>query len=324
MKLKRRILFMLVLVLGLALVVVSCRGRARRPLSRLTLSTSLLDFGQTITEQQFCVTKGDMIDTVDTVWEISSEIPFWADVDPTSGTLTPYSDTNYVRVRVNRLGVGPGRTTAELVFSTSSATGLVPEDTVVLSVEKSCDLLGDDFNEGNASGWNAGGLVRTQKDGGYVRLKPNSPVVPGRLVRPMTNLTVPCVITARFRHALQEATNNRYGILLEDSRPENALYFAVNVDENTNYSFHQFKNSNWKTHRTGKTNLISTRAGDWNILRLELYEADQRMYARGFAGTASLPLFDDVELGSDLEFTKAGIRSDEYTIDGDWYCGVQR
>lgn len=327
MKVKWQIPVMLLIVLGLILIALTCKDSKKTHMSYIELSAYLLDFGLTINEQQLSITEsGDIIDTVGTAWKIDTlGIPFWAEVNPKSGDLEPINSyTNTVRVRVDRFGIGPGITTAEVVFLASVTWADTSKDTLVLSVEKSCDLLGDDFNRGNAAGWDASGLAKTQNDEGYVTLDPNSAVEPGRLLRSLTDFVVPCIFTARFRHALQEANDNRYGIFLEDSIPENALYYAVNVDLNTNYSFHQFKNGAWKTHRTGKTNLISTQAGDWNILRLELYEADQKLYARGFAGTSTLPLFDNVELGTDLKFTKAGIRSDEYTIDVDWFCGTRR
>ncbi len=315
----------LIVAIALALIVIgfvftTCQ---KKPEGHIVLSVDSLDFGMTITEQNFRITLGDMpFDTLGVNWKITSPIPSWVDIDPASGFLsTVVSDTDFVRVRVNRYVLMSGKATAVLEFS-SERPGIRPlshDDTLKLSVEKTCGLLEDDFNQGNAAGWDAQKLTTSQDAQGYVTLKPDGGDE-GQLLRTVSTFPVPCNITARFRHSRQEVTRNQYGILLEDANGENTVYYAVKVDENTNYSFYK-RQIVWRTLRSGKTNLISTRPGDWNTLRLELYETNQKIYARGYAGNSTQPLFDNVELGTNLKFIKVGIQSDEYIIDVDWICG---
>jgi hypothetical protein len=107
---------------------------------------------------------------------------------------------------------------------------------------------------------------------------------------------------------------------LEGATTDDALYFAVTVDDDTNYTLQQSVGGDWTVLRAGFTALLSTEGGDWNLLRLEIYDDGGTMKTRGYAGTADTPLFEDIELDSSLNIMKMGIRSDEYTIHADWFC----
>jgi hypothetical protein len=306
--------------LGLLLLFVGCTKESNptvtTPEGHLTLAARTLDFSTSITEQTVNVSNtGDTSLT----WTITaSTIPYWAKVSPTSGTLASNAQTT-VTARVFRAAVGPGTTTADLFFDTDAN-----DDTLTLSVQRTCDLVGDDFNDGNASAWDATDLDKSQGDG-YVVLDPNSAGTAGRLLRSVSSI-VPCVISARLERTAQDAGFKQYGLFLEGSGVQSdALYFTVYVDNDTNYTLEQRIDGQWDPVplAEGLTSLISTDASKWNILRLELYQSGQNTLARGYADTTSTPLFEGIAIDPSLSFIKMGIRSEEYTIHADWFCAAR-
>jgi hypothetical protein len=194
----------------------------------------------------------------------------------------------------------------------------------MLSVARTCNLLGDNFNSGSAAAWTATAVNVSQHEDGYVVLGPTSAVEAARLMQNVAPNT-PCVVSARLRRSTQTATYPQYGILLEGATIGDALYFTIFVDDTMNFTLEQHVagGGDWEVLQYGLTSLFSTVVGDWNILRLELYEATGKTYARGYAGTSTTPLFTGVELDASLSFVKMGIRSEEYTIHADWFCATQ-
>ncbi len=320
MKLWKRLPLVLLLGMGIMVFGIGCAGDDEEeppppPEGQLALVAHTLNFGETITEQQLTISNaGDASLT----WSISgASIPYWVTANPTGGTLTADGQTQ-ITIRVHRVGVGPGTTTAVLMFLTD-----YNDDSLTVTVGRTCDLLGDDFNSGSAAGWTATALDVSQNDDGYVVLGPNSAIEAGRLMQNVAPI-MPCVISARLRRSTQTATYKQYGLLLQGATTGNALYFTVYVDNDTNYTVEQSVGGNWEVLHAGLTSLISTNMGDWNILRLELYEQNQTTYARGYAGTADQFLFEDVELSSAITFAKMGIRSEEYTVHADWFCSARQ
>jgi len=321
MNLWQRLPLILLLGIGMLCLGIGCGDDDAEeppppPEGHLTLATHTLDFGLTVTEQQV-----NIRNTGDTslTWSITTaSIPDWAKVTPTSGTLAADAQTT-ITAGVYRVAVGPGTTTARLFFDTNAN-----DDSLSLSVQHNCDVLGDDFNSGNATGWDATDLDRSQGDG-FVVLDPNSLDYAGRLTKTVSSI-VPCVISARLERTSQTVGYKQYGLLLEGSTPNDALYFAVYVDNDTNYTLEQRVGGQWDPVplAEGLTSLISTDANHWNILRLELYESGQKTYARAYADTASTALFPGVELDPSLSFVKMGIRSEEYTIHADWFCAARQ
>lgn len=321
MELWKRLPLVLILGLGIAFFGVGCGDDDEEepppppPEGHLTLGTHNLVFGETITEQQFPVSN-----TGDTTlaWNIdTTTIPYWAEVDPTDGNLAADGQTS-ITVGVYRVGVGPGTTTAVLMFLSDAN-----DDSLTVSLQRTCEILGDNFNEGNAEGWDATALLPSQGDG-YVVLDPNDPDYAGRLMQYETP-TTSCVISARLRHTAQTAFYRQYGILLEDAMANNALYYAVYVDNDTNCTLEQRVGGQpFEPLFVYNTGLISIQPEVWNILRLELYQENGTTYARGYAGVEDAPLFEGIELDENLDFAKMGIRSEEYTIHADWFCAKQQ
>ena len=277
----------------------------------LTLQIDTLDFGETTTEQLLTLSNtGD--DSL--TWSVAgASIPYWVEMTPTGGNLAESAQTQ-ITVRVDRTGINPGVTTAAILFLSDTNS-----DSLTVSVERSCSILGDNFNEGNAAGWDAIALDVSQHADGYVILDPNSAIEAGRLLQNV-NPTVPYVLSAKLRRIEQTVSYNQYGLLLEDSTIDDALYFAVKVDDDTNYTLEQSVAGNWEILQAGFTALLSAQNENWNILRLEIYEDSGTIYARGYAGTSDEPLFESVELDSSLSVMNMGLRSDEYTIHADWFC----
>ncbi|MBM3324039.1 MAG: hypothetical protein FJY66_00055 [Calditrichaeota bacterium] len=317
----KRLPLMLLVSLGLLFFGFGCADEDEEepppppPEGHLTLQTHTLDFGLTVNEQQVNISNtGDTSLT----WNITTaSIPYWAKANPTNGTLASDAQTPII-VRVFRAAVGPGTTTARLFFDTNAN-----DDSLTLSVQRTCDLLADDFNDGNAANWTATALTKSQGEG-YVVLSPSSAVEAARLMQ-MVASDPPCVISARLARITQTASYKQYGLLLEGSTTANALYFTVYVDNDTNYTLEQSVNDQWEVLHAGLTTLISTAVGEWNVLRLELYESGQKTYARAYADTVmSTPLFQDIELDPSLNFVKMGIRSEEYAIHADWFCAARQ
>ncbi|MFH1009708.1 MAG: hypothetical protein V1784_00560 [bacterium] len=315
----KRLPLILLVSLGLLFLTVGCASDEEEeppppPEGHLTLQTHTLDFGLTVNEQQVNISNtGDTSLT----WSITAvSIPYWAKATPTNGTLASDAQTP-LTVRVFRAVVGPGTTTARLFFDTNAN-----DDSLTLSVQRTCDLLGDAFNEGNAAGWTATALDKSQGEG-YVVLSPNSAIEAARLMQTVTPI-LPCVVSARLERITQTASYKQYGLLLEGSTTANALYFTVYADNDTNYTLEQSVNGQWETLHAGLTSLISTAVGAWNVLRLELYQSGQTTYARAYADTVSTPLFQGIELNSSLSFMKMGVRSEEYTIHADWFCAARQ
>jgi hypothetical protein len=311
----RRLLVVLLLGMGIIASVVGCDEEKEEELpppaeGHLSLNTHALDFGEFDNEKIFKVSN-----TGDTtlIWSISdTSRPYWADVNPTDGALAAGRETS-ITVRVCRASVGPGATTATLVLLSDAN-----EDSLTLSVQRTCDPLGDNFDEGAAGDWDATDLDRSQGEG-YVVLDPNAAGHPGRLLQTATP-TMPFGISARIRRTEQLTNDRKYGILLEGASPDNALCFAVYVDDDTNYTVEQCVDGNWEVLYASLTGLIYTDAGEWNILRLQLYEENQTTYVRCYAGTVDQSLFENVELDDALSFVKMGLLSEEYTIHADWFC----
>ena len=306
----------ILIAFGLLFLTVGCDNSTEEelppPEGHLTLEITTLDFSTTITEQQMTISNTG---NADLEWSISgTTIPYWADVTPTSGTLVADAQTQ-ITVRVERTGVSPGTTTATLIFLSNAN-----DDSLILSVERNCNILSDDFNEGGAADWNATAMdVSQNQDEGYVVLDPNSAIEAGRLLQNISP-NAPYTVSARIRRTVQTAEYKQYGLLLESPTTDDALYFTVTVDDDTNYTLEQSVGGDWTVLRAGFTALLSTEGGDWNLLRLEIYEAGGTMKARGYAGTADAPLFEDVELDAGFSVAKLGFRSEEYTIHADWFC----
>ncbi len=312
----KKLPLILLMALGLLFLAIGCDGDDEEepppPEGHLTLEATTLDFSTTITEQQITLSNtGDAT----LAWSISgASIPYWADVDPTSGNLVAEAQTQ-ITVRVERTGVSPGTTTSAIMFLSDAN-----DDSLTLTVERVCNILSDDFNEGSAAGWNATAMdVSQNEDDGYVVLDPNSAIEAGRLLQTITPI-VPYTVSARARRTVQTAEYKQYGLLLEGGTTHDALYFTVTADDDTNYTLEQSVGGDWTVLRAGITSLLSTEGGDWNLLRLEIYDDGGTMKARGYAGTADTPLFEDVELDAGLSVAKMGFRSEEYTIHADWYC----
>lgn len=310
----------LVLILGLAIAFfgVGCDSGDDEeipplPEGYLELETHNLDFGTSINEQQLTVSNtGDTSLT----WNVTN-IPFWIEVDPTSGSLAADGQTQ-VTIRVYRVGVGPGATSATLMFGTTNYN----DDSLTVSLERTCGLLGDDFNDGGAAGWNATAMDVSQHADGYVVLDPTSALEAARLMQNVAP-TMPCVISARLKRTELTTDYPQYGILVEGTTTEDAIYFTVFVDDTMNYTLEQsVTGGEWEILHYGLTGLLSTAVGEWNILRLELYQDAGITYARGYAGTATTPLFN-VALDESLNFVKMGVRSEDYTIHADWFCATQ-
>lgn len=320
MNLWRRLPLILLLGMGMLCLGIGCGEDDEEeppppPEGHLTLATHTLDFGLTVNEQQINISNtGDTSLT----WSITAaSIPYWAKVSPTNGTLASDAQTP-LTVRAFRTVVGPGTTTAALFFDTNAN-----DDSLTLSVQRTCDLLGDDFNSGNATGWTATALDKSQGDG-YVVLTSTSALEAARLTQGVTPI-YPFVISARLERINQTATYKQYGVVLEGSSPDNALYFTVYVDNDTNYTLEQrVGGGDWQTLSAGFTALLSTANNDWNILRLELYETGQQTFARAYADTATVPLFDGIQIDQSLSFAKMGIRTEEYTIHADWFCAARQ
>jgi len=320
MNLWQRLPLILLLGMGMLCLGIGCGDDNNpaepppAPVGHLTLATHTLDFALTVNEQQINISNtGDTSLT----WSITAvSVPYWAKATPISGTLASDAQTP-LTVRVFRAVVGPGTTTAKLFFDTNAN-----DDSLTLSIQRTCDLLGDDFNSGNAANWTATAVTKSQGDG-YVVLSPNSALEAGRLMQTVTPI-YPFVVSARLERITQTATYKQYGVLLEGSATTNALYFAVYADNDTNYTLDQCVNDQWQTLSAGFTALISTASSDWNILRLELYKTGQQTFARAYADTANTPLFEGIEIDQSLSFVKMGIRSDEYTIHADWFCSARQ
>jgi hypothetical protein len=311
----KKLPLILLMAFGLLFLTIGCDGDDEEepppPEGHLTLEVTTLDFGTGDIEKQMTLSNtGDAA----LAWSISdATIPYWADVDPTSGNLVAEAQTQ-ITVRVERTGVSPGETSAAIMFLSDAN-----DDSLTLSVERVCNILSDDFNVGGATDWTATELDVSQNNDGYVVLGPNSAVIAGRLLQTISP-TVPYTVSARVRRPVQTAVYKQYGLLLEGSSTEDALYFTVTVDDDTNYTLEQSVGGDWTVLRAGFTSLFSTEGGVWNLLRLEIYEDGVTTRARGYAGTADTPLFEDVELDAGLSVARMGFRSEEYTIHADWYC----
>ncbi len=284
----------------------------QRPLAgHLTLETDTLDFGETLTEQQLALSNTG---NAALIWSIN-DIPDWMDIDPASGTIGAGAQIQ-VTIGVQRLTVDPGALMDTLLFLSN-----FNDDSLVVLMQRVCNLLGDNFNEGAAADWDATALDVAQHNDGYVVLDPNSVVEAGQLMQTISP-TAPYTISARVRRTVQTADHKHYGLLLEGSTTDDALYFAVTVDDDTNYTIQQSVAGNWDTLSTGYSNSLSIAEEVWNTLRLDIYEDSGTLYARGYAGIDDTPLFENIELDSTLNFTKIGIRSDEYMIHADWFCAT--
>ena len=312
----KKLPLVLLMALGLLFLAIGCDSDDEEepppPAGHLTLEAASLDFSTTITEQQITLSNtGD----ADLTWNISDpSVPYWTDVDPTSGNLVADAQTQ-ITIRVERTGVSPGTTTATLMFLSDEN-----DDTLLVSVERNCNILSDDFNEGGAADWDATDMNVSQSNDGYVVLDPNDIETAGRLLQ-AASPAMPYTVSARIRRTNQTADIKQYGLFFEDIVNHDVLYFTVFTDADTNYTLEQYENNGeWEVLRAGFTDLLSTEGEVWNILRLEIYDDGGTIKARGYAGTEDLPLFDDVTIDQDLTFTKMGLRSEEYTIHADWFC----
>jgi hypothetical protein len=305
----------MLMVFGLLFLTIGCDSSNNEepppPEGHLTLEVTTLDFGTSITEQQIALSNtGD----ADLAWNISgTSVPYWVEITPTSGNLVPAASTQ-ITIRVERTGVSPGTTTAAVRFLSDANA-----DSLTLSVQRNCGVLSDDFNEGGAADWNATAMDKSQNASGYVVLDPNSALEAGRLLQNISPVE-PYTVSARIGRTVQTAEYKQYGLLLEGATTENALYFTVTVDNDTNYTLEQSVGGEWTVLRAGFTSLISTEGGEWNILRLEIYDDGGTIKARGYAGTEDTPLFTGVEIDQNLTVAKMGLRSEEYTIHADWFC----
>jgi hypothetical protein len=312
----KKLPLVLLMAFGLLFLTLGCDSSDEEepppPEGNLELGATSLDFSTGITEQQITLSNTG---NASLAWSINdASRPYWAEVTPTSGNLVADAQTQ-ITIRVERTGVSPGTTTAAVVFLSDAN-----DDSLTLSVQRNCNVLSDDFNEGNAAGWNATAMdVSQNEDEGYVVLDPNSAIEAGRLLQTITPI-VPYTVSARVRRTVQTAEFKQYGLLLEGGTTDNALYFTVTVDNDTNYTLEQSVGGVWTVLRAGLTSLLSTEGGDWNILRLEIYDDSGTMKARGYAGTVDTPLFEGVELDAGLSVAKMGFRSEEYTIHADWFC----
>ncbi|MBU1936569.1 hypothetical protein KKG05_04155 [bacterium] len=285
------------------------------PTGNLELGATSLDFGTGITEQQITLSNTG---NASLSWSINdASVPYWVVVTPDNGDLAAGVQTT-ITIRVERSGVSPGTSTATVLFESDA-----DDEELVLSVERTCNILSDDFNEGGAAAWNATAMDKSQnEDEGYVVLDPNSAIEAGRLLQTISP-TAPYTVSARVRRTVQTAEYKEYGILLEGASIYDALYFTVVVENSTaNYMLQQVQpvDSIWVVLSAGLTTLLSTDGGVWNLLRLEIYDDGGTTKARGYAGTEDTPLFTGVELNAGLNVTKLGLRSEEYTIHADWFC----
>ena len=160
----KKLPLILLMAFGLLFVINGCDSDDEEepppPAGHLTLEVHELDFGTTITEQQMTI---ENTGNADLAWNISgTTIPYWAEVTPTSGNLVPDAQTP-ITVRVERTGVSPGETTATIKFLTDEN-----DDSLTLSVERNCNILSDDFNEGGAADWDATAMDKSQNAEGYV------------------------------------------------------------------------------------------------------------------------------------------------------------
>ncbi len=283
------------------------------PAGNLELGATSLDFGTGITEQQMTLSNTG---NADLAWSINdASVPYWVEVTPENGDLAAGVQTT-ITIRVERSGVSPGTSTATVLFESDA-----DDEELVLSVERTCNILSDDFNEGNAADWDATAMDKSQnEDEGYVVLDPNSASDAGRLLQ-AASPSVPYTVSARIRRTVQTVDYKQYGLFFEDQINQDVLYFTIYADNDTNYTLEQYEGGgDWEVLRAGYTSLLSTEGGDWNILRLEIYDDGGTMKARGYAGTEDTPLFTGVEIDQNLTFTKMGLRSEEYTIHADWFC----
>jgi len=321
MNLWQRLPLILLLGMGMLCLGIGCGDDNNpaepppAPEGHLTLGNHLLDFGEGDNEKTVLITNdGDTSLT----WNISaSSIPYWATVNPFSGTLASSAQIRDT-VRVYRVGIGPGTTTATLTFLSSAN-----DDTLLLSVDHTCDLLGDNFNSGSAANWTATALTPSQGEG-YVVLVPTSTQEAGRLLQHRSPV-FPCVVSARFGRTGPDADLNQYGILLEGTDTQDALEFTIYADSDTmNYALEQHAVgwTDWERLAWGLTGLISTAPGQFSILRLELYQSGQIVYARGYAGIATEPLFEGVEIEQSLDFVKMGLRTEGPIVNADWFCAA--
>lgn len=282
------------------------------PEGHLTLGDTLLNFGETVNEM---LTRIRNTGDAELTWEITpNSIPYWINITPTDGVLQA-SSSKQLTVTVFRTAVDPGETTAALLFYTD-----YNDDSLTVSINRMCSVLGDDFNEGNAADWNVTAANLAQGDG-YILLDPNNPTEAACLMQNIPP-TIPSTISARFRRTAESVTFREYGILLEDDAAYNALYFTIYVDNDTNYVLEQLvRGVEIGTLYLGYTDLISTDPEIWNILRLELFQDGQVTYASGYAGASDQKLFDSVEVSDGFDtYVRMGIRSEEYTIHADWFC----
>jgi hypothetical protein len=320
MNLWQRLPLILLLGMGMLCLGIGCGEDNEEeppppPEGHLTLATHTLDFGLTVTEQQVNISNtGDTSLT----WSITAaSIPYWAKATPTNGTLASDAQTP-LTVRVFRAVVGPGTTTARLLFDTNAN-----DDSLTLSIQRTCDLLGDDFNTGSAANWTPTAATISQGSG-YIVMSSTSANESARLLQLVTPV-YPFVVSTRLERATQTAVYKQYGILLEGSSTGDALYFTVYADNDTNYTLEQrVGGGDWQTLSAGFTALISTAMSDWNILRLELYKTGQQTFARAYADTASVPLFEGIQIDQSLSFARMGIRTEEYTIHADWFCSARQ
>ena len=170
----------------------------------LTLETNALDFGAAVAEQQLTLLNtGD--DSL--TWTVSgASIPYWVEITPTSGDLAESAQIQ-ITICVDRTGVSPGVTTAALLFLSDAN-----DDSLIVSMQRVCSILGDDFNEGAAAAWNSTALDVSQHDG-YVVLDPNSAMEAGRLQQTVS-LTTPYTISTKIRRFVQTVDFENHGILL--------------------------------------------------------------------------------------------------------------
>lgn len=316
MELWKRLPLVLLVSLGLLFLAIGCDDDDEDPpppppAGILSLDSTSLDFGEAINEMNTHVRNTG---NAELSWEITTEsTPYWIFVTPDSGTLQAGS-SQQIKITVFRVGVGPGETIAALQFDTDNN-----DDSLTVSIDRTC-TVGDNFDTGTAADWNATAANLAQGDG-YILIDPN---LQGEAARLMQNIapTASSKISARLRHTNESVFYKQYGILIEDGTADNALYFTVYVDNDTNFTLEQRVNpDDFEVLAGGNSLELSTDPEIWNILRLELFQDGPILRARGYAGTSTTTLFDSVEVDDSLlDYVKMGIRSEEYTVHADWFC----